>query len=205
MNCIFPATPTPRRNASRGPRVVRRPPAAATDLRFPRARRASVTVAASGRGDLHNREPGLGREPPPSPHHEPEERIPSPAWGRGRGRTIGFICAAVDADLGFPRGKRRLFESSRPDSPWITVVPLAVGEGFLNRPVSPLCRPVVFPREYGAGVLHIAASANHGTHSLHQLSQLGRRERAGRPQDDRLMNGDEPVRKSHARPIDATA
>ena len=57
----------------------------------------------------------------------------------------------------------------------------------------------------GTAGLHIAASANHGTHSLHQLIQLGRRERARRPQDDRLMNGDESVRKSHARPIDATA
>jgi len=54
-------------------------------------------------------------------------------------------------------------------------------------------------------VLHIAASANHGTHSLHQLSQLRRREPARRPQDDRLMNGNESVGKSHARPIDATA
>jgi len=50
-----------------------------------------------------------------------------------------------------------------------------------------------------------AAGTNHGTHSLHKLSQLGRRERAGRPQDDRLMNGDESVGKSNARPIDATA
>ena len=39
-------------------------------------------------------------------------------------------------------GRRgRWFESSRPDSSWITVVPLAVGEGFLNRPVSPPRRP----------------------------------------------------------------
>jgi hypothetical protein len=57
----------------------------------------------------------------------------------------------------------------------------------------------------GTAGLHIAASENHGTHSLHQLSQLVRRERARRPQDDRLMNGDESVGKSHARPIDATA
>ena len=65
----------------------------------------------------------------------------------------------------------------------------------------------VFGNYLGEGTagLHIAASTNHGTHSLHKLSQLGRRERAGRPQDDRLMNGDESVGKSHARPIDAAA
>jgi len=57
----------------------------------------------------------------------------------------------------------------------------------------------------GTAGLRIAASTNHGTHSLHKLSKLGRRERAGRPQDDRLVNGDESVGKSHARPIDAAA
>jgi len=57
----------------------------------------------------------------------------------------------------------------------------------------------------GTAGLCINASTNQGTHSLHQLNQLGRRERARRPQDDRLMDGDESVRKSHARPIDATA
>ncbi len=57
----------------------------------------------------------------------------------------------------------------------------------------------------GTAGLRIAASTNHGTHSLRKLSELGRRERAGRPQDDRLMNGDESVGKSHARPIDAAA
>jgi len=84
-------------------------------------------------------------------------------------------------------------------------VPLAIGEGFLNRLVSSSRRPVVCPREYGAAVLRIAASANHGTHPLNQFSQLERRERASRPQDDRLMNGAESAGKSHARPIDATA
>jgi hypothetical protein len=39
--------------------------------------------------------------------------------------------------------------------------------------------------------------ANHSTHSFHKLGQLGWRERAHNPQDDRFMGSDEPVRKSH--------
>ncbi len=58
--------------------------------------------------------------------------------------------------------------------------------------------------ERGTARSRSATRANHSTHSFHKLGQLGWRERARSPQDDRFMDSDEPVRKSHTWSIDST-
>ena len=112
--------PPPSTAAAHGPR------SAATELRFSRSTRASVTVAARvnaqrhglqrrGRGDLEDPEPLLCREHGPLSRHEREGRVGpvGRAWSRGRIRhpCAGFMCAVDPGDLDFSRWKRGPFES----------------------------------------------------------------------------------------------
>jgi len=57
--------------------------------------------------------------------------------------------------------------------------------------------------EEGTTGLPLASGVDHGAYSLHKFAQFGGGELASGPQDNCLMDSDQPVGQSHARPIDA--